>query len=162
MAAKLYKRVLLTNDDGIDGDGIKTLERAVSGVAEEVWIVAPERNHSGSSASINLREPLKIKQLGDCRFAVIGTPCDSVITAVRYIMRDAPPDLVLSGVNRGMNLCDDLLFSGTTNAALVALFFGFKSIAFSLAYHDVNELRWSVAEEWVPRILKTLSSAGSA
>ncbi len=160
MAKKLFKRALLTNDDGVNSDGIKALAEAAAVVAEEVWVVAPQFDQSGASACINLHMPLRIDQLEERRFAVAGTPCDSVLMAVRHVMRDSPPDVVLSGINRGFNISDDVLFSGTANAALTALFLGIPAVAFSQAYRDPNSLRWSTATAWIPRVLDFLSQSG--
>src|ERR1700735_140539 len=136
MTKKRFKSILCTNDDGIQSEGILTLKAIASAVAEEVWIVAPDADQSGTSASINVHDPLRIKEVAPRHFAVSGSPCDSVILGLRHVLLDQPPDMVLSGVNRGSNLADDVLFSGTANAALAATFLGFKAVAFSQAFRD--------------------------
>src|SRR5262249_8103866 len=113
MAKKLFKRALLTNDDGIEGEGILALERAAEQVAEEIWVVAPQQDSSGSSAGLNLHERVTSKQVGERKFAVSGTPGDCVLMACRFIMADKLPTVILSGINSGANLGDDVLFSGT-------------------------------------------------
>jgi 5'-nucleotidase len=157
MTKKRFKSILCTNDDGIQSEGIQTLKAIASAVAEEVWIVAPASDQSGTAASINVHEPLRIEEIGPHEFAVSGSPCDSVIMGLRHVLVDKPPDMVLSGVNRGLNLADDVLFSGTANAALAATFLGFKSVAFSQAFHDWRNFRWSVGLQWGPPILQRLS-----
>ena len=87
--------ILLSNDDGIDANGLKTLEKIARTLSEDVWVVAPENEQSGASHSLTLRYPLRIRRLSERRFAVDGTPTDSVLLAVRHIMKDHPPDLVL-------------------------------------------------------------------
>ena len=97
-------RVLISNDDGIHAPGLRILERAIRGLAKEVWVVAPEREQSAASHSLTLRRPLRIRKLSGRRYAVDGTPTDCVLLAVREIMKDHAPDIVLSGINRGGNL----------------------------------------------------------
>jgi 5'-nucleotidase len=160
MKKKLFKRALLTNDDGIESDGIKALAEVAALVAEEVWVVAPQYDQSGASACISLHMPLRVKEFGERKFAVAGTPCDSVLMAVRHMMKDTPPDVVMSGINKGFNISDDVLFSGTANAAMTGLFLGIPSVAFSQAYRDPNNLRWSAATDWIPRVLAFLSEGG--
>ena len=94
-------RVLLSNDDGINAPGMKVLMRAAEELFQEVWVVAPETEQSAASHSLTLRRPLRIRKISKRRYAVDGTPTDSVLLGVREIMKDAPPDLVLSGINRG-------------------------------------------------------------
>jgi 5'-nucleotidase len=160
MATKLFDRVLITNDDGIDAEGIKALERAAGKVAEEVWVVAPEQDASGSSAGLNLRKPIRTHQISERKFAISGTPSDCILMAYRYIMEGKPPTMIMSGINCGANLADDLLFSGTTNAALVGAFLGISSIAFSQAYHSLSDLHWTTSETLVPVVLEKLHKAG--
>ena len=160
MSNKLFRRALLTNDDGINGEGLKILEQAAHDVADEVWVVAPEYDLSGASASLTLQTPLRVREIAYRKFAVSGTPCDSVIMATKHLMVDTPPDVVMSGINRGINLSDDVLFSGTTNAALTGTYIGIRSIAFSQAYHDINNLPWQTPAVWVARVLQKLLDSG--
>ncbi len=97
-------RVLLTNDDGIDAPGLAVLEAVAAEIAHEVWVVAPEHDQSGTSHSISLHAPLRVSRQGERRFGVAGTPGDCVVMGVRHLMRDTPPTLILSGINRGGNL----------------------------------------------------------
>ena len=92
-------RILITNDDGINAPGLEVLEAIAAELSDDVWIVAPETEQSGAGRSISLSHPLRIRQLGPRRYAVEGTPADSVLMGVRYVMPDEP-DLILSGVNR--------------------------------------------------------------
>jgi 5'-nucleotidase len=101
-------RVLITNDDGIEAPGLDVLEHIANQVSKDVWVVAPETDQSGASHSLTLAEPLRMRELGKRRYAVKGTPTDCVIMGVRFLLKDKPPALVLSGVNRGQNLADDV------------------------------------------------------
>jgi 5'-nucleotidase len=152
----LLNRVLLTNDDGVEAEGLKALTRAARTIAREVWVVAPATDSSGCAACINLHDPLRVSHPSELEYSISGTPADCIIMACGHFMEKTPPDLILSGINCGANLGDDLLFSGTTNAALVGAFLGFRSIAFSQIYHDVKSIRWSEAEALVPSIVASL------
>ena len=162
MVDRLFERILLTNDDGINSEGLQTLRQAAEHVCDDVWIVAPEHDQSGTSASISLHSPLRLREVSERVFAVVGTPCDSVIMAVRHLLKDRAPDLVMSGINRGINLSDDVLFSGTTNAAVTASFLGTRAIAFSQAHRGPNPVKWQAGDVWVPKILRQLVEAGWA
>ena len=100
----MLDRVLLSNDDGIEAPGLAVLEEIARELAHEVWVVAPEHDQSGTSHSVSLHSPLRVSQHSKYRFGVLGTPGDCVVMAVRHLMKDAPPTLVLSGINRGGNL----------------------------------------------------------
>ena len=106
-------RILVTNDDGIGAHGLTVLHRIAKALSADVWIVAPEMNQSGASHSLTLHEPLRFREIGERAFAVRGTPTDCVIMGVRHVLKDNPPDLVLSGVNHGSNLAEDVTYSGT-------------------------------------------------
>ena len=138
-------RVLLTNDDGIDAPGMAVLEEVARELAREVWVVAPEHDQSGTSHSVSLHAPLRLSRRGERRFGVAGTPGDCVVMAVRHLMVDAPPDLVLSGVNRGANLGVETVFSGTVGAAMTALLLGLPAIALSQAFSQREPVRWERA-----------------
>src|SRR6476660_842837 len=126
-------RIMLTNDDGIEAPGLRALEHIASEITKDVWVVAPETDNSGASHSLTLAEPLRMRELGKRRYAVKGTPTDCVIMGVRFLLRDTPPDLVLSGVNRGPNLADDITYSGTVAGAIQGTLLGVPSMALSLA-----------------------------
>ena len=150
-------RVLITNDDGIHAPGIKTLTRAVKRLAREVWVVAPETEQSATAHSLTLRRPLRIRKAGPKRFAVDGTPTDCVLLAINEVMKDARPDIVLSGINRGANLGDDVTYSGTIAAAIEAVILGVPAVALSQHYEDGQPVRWSTAEDCLPNLMKRLA-----
>jgi 5'-nucleotidase len=155
----LINRVLLTNDDGIDAPGLAVLEHVAAMLAREVWVVAPERDQSGTSHSISLHSPLRITQRGERRFGVVGTPGDCVVMAARYFMRDVPPDLVLSGINRGANLGVETVFSGTVGAAMTGMLLGLRSIALSQAFTHSQKVRWETARTLAPDVVRRLLDA---
>ena len=123
--------ILLTNDDGVDAEGLEVLRRAVSGLGE-VTIVAPREHMSATSHSISLYQPVRYEKLGERRYAVHGTPVDSVILALNKILPH-PPALVISGINQGGNLGQNVFYSGTVGAAVEGTFHGIPSVAISLA-----------------------------
>jgi len=151
-----FQRALLTNDDGIDAPGLAVLAEAASDLAAEVWVVAPEHDQSGASRSVSLHDPLRVLPRGERRFAVTGTPADCVILGVRHLMAENPPDIVLSGVNRGANLADEVPYSGTVAAAMTARLFGVPAIAFSQAFRDRTQVRWATARSLIPRVMARL------
>ena len=108
-------RILVTNDDGINAPGLKVLEKIAHTLSDDVWVVAPEYEQSGASHSITLAESLRIRRISRRRFAVGGTPTDCVVMAVNQIVEGKKADLLLSGVNRGANLAEDVTYSGTTH-----------------------------------------------
>lgn len=124
-------RILVSNDDGIEAAGIRALADALRPLGE-VWMVAPETEQSGTSHSISLHHPLRLRPRGERRYSVDGTPADSVYLAVNHLMRDQRPDLVVSGINHGANLSDDVTYSGTVAAAMEATMLGLPAVAFSL------------------------------
>ncbi len=152
-------RILLTNDDGILSEGLAALERVARTLSDDVWTVAPETDQSGLSHSFTLSHPLRMRQIDDYRFAVRGTPTDCVIMAVKHIM-DSPPDLILSGINSGVNIADDVTYSGTVAGAIEGTLMGIPSIALSQAYGWDGESERSVsyepAEKHGPAILEKL------
>ena len=126
-------RILVTNDDGINAQGLKICEQIARKISDDVWVIAPEHDQSGVSHSLSLNDPLRLRQLGERHYAVKGTPTDCVIMGARHVMPEAP-DLVLSGVNRGRNAAEDVLYSGTVAAAKEACVLGIPSFALSQAY----------------------------
>lgn len=149
-------RVLLTNDDGIDAPGLAVLEAVAAEIADEVWVVAPEHDQSGTSHSISLHSPLRVSRQGERRFGVAGTPGDCVVMAACHLMRDTPPALVLSGINRGGNLGVETMFSGTVGAAMTGLLLGLPSIALSLTFRDRDNVRWDTARALAPGVIRQL------
>jgi len=149
-------RILVTNDDGIHAPGLEVLEEIARELTHDVWVVAPENEQSGASHSLSLASPLRMREVGERKFAVLGTPSDSVLMAVRKVMPEKP-DLVLSGVNRGQNIADDITYSGTIAAAMEGTSLGLKSIALSQAYSiRRNELKWETARVHGPALLRRL------
>ncbi len=131
-------RVLLTNDDGINASGLVLLEELLAPLVKELWVVAPQTDQSGTSHSLTLRQPLRVREMGSKRFSVTGTPGDCVLLAVNQIMKDCRPDLVVSGINRGRNVGEDVNYSGTIAAAKEASAFGIPAIALSQVIDPVD------------------------
>ena len=155
-------RILLTNDDGYHAPGLKVLERIAAAFSDDVWIVAPADEQSGAGHSLTLTKPLRVRRHGEKRFAVAGTPTDAVMMAVAKIMADTPPDLILSGVNRGANLGEDVTYSGTVSAAMEGALAGIRSIALSQVYSRDglgDAVPFGVAEAWGERVLRPLIDA---
>lgn len=153
-------RLLLTNDDGIHAEGLAVLERIARQITDDVWIVAPETDQSGLSHSLTLSSPLRLRQLDEKRFALRGTPTDCVIMAAKSVMPE-PPDMVLSGVNAGQNICDDVSYSGTVAGAIEGMMLGFKAVAFSQAFtpDTDRETLWETAETFGPDIVRRVAAA---
>ena len=149
-------RVLLTNDDGINALGLKTLEQILLPVAKEVFVIAPETEKSGSGHSLTLQRPLRIREITNHRFAVNGTPTDCVLLAINHILREQTPDIVISGINHGYNLADDVTYSGTIAAAMEAVIQGIPALALSIDYESNNYVHWLTIKNWMPKILKSL------
>ncbi|MPW34951.1 5'/3'-nucleotidase SurE [Vibrio sp. B1Z05] len=124
-------KILLSNDDGVHAEGLRVLAEELKQIADIV-IVAPDRNRSGASNSLTLENPLRVDEIEPNVFSVQGTPTDCVHFALNELMKDDYPDLVLSGINHGANLGDDVLYSGTVAAAMEGHFLGVQSIAISL------------------------------
>ncbi|WP_102958258.1 5'/3'-nucleotidase SurE [Mangrovicella endophytica] len=152
-------RLLLTNDDGIHAEGLQVLERIARELTDDVWIVAPETDQSGLSHSLTLSSPLRLRRIAEKKFAVSGTPTDCVIMAVKRLMPE-PPDLVLSGVNAGQNICDDVTYSGTVAGAIEGTMLGLRSVALSQAFRPGSdrEAIWQTAETYAPEILRKLAT----
>ncbi len=129
-------RILLTNDDGIEAPGLAALTAIAAELSDDVWTVAPAEEQSGTGHSLTLTAPIRLKRLDDRRFAVRGTPTDSVMMAVGHVMRDHRPDLILSGVNRGPNMAEDVTYSGTVSAAMEGCLAGIRAVALSQAMAD--------------------------
>ena len=121
-------RILLTNDDGVNAPGLKVLEAIARTLSDDIWIVAPAEENSGAGHSLTLTKPVRIRQHGETHYSVAGTPTDSVMLGIGVIMKDAKPDLILSGVNRGANLGDDITYSGTVAAAMEGALAGIRSL----------------------------------
>ncbi|MDX1575326.1 MAG: 5'/3'-nucleotidase SurE [Kiloniellales bacterium] len=153
-------RVLLVNDDGIGSAGLALLERAVRGFTDDVWTVAPRDNQSARGRAYTLRRPVDCRHLNERRFAVTGTPVDCVLAALNGLIPGHRPDLVLSGVNQGTNLGEDIPASGTVGACLEAAEQGVPGIAFSQvgAYPEPDDSVWAPAERYLPELLPKLAA----
>lgn len=147
-------RILITNDDGILAHGLKVLEKIARHFTDDVWIVAPEVDQSGASHSLTLRKPLRIRDISEKKFAVSGTPTDCVMAAVSHIIKDKRPDVVLSGVNNGGNVAEDVTYSGTIAAAIEGSMLGIPSIALSQVNQKESPTKWSTAEHFAPIVLE--------
>jgi 5'-nucleotidase len=154
-------RILVTNDDGIHAPGLAVCEKIARALSDEVWIVAPEYDQSGVSHSLSLNDPLRLREVGARHYAVKGTPTDCVIMGARHIMKELP-DLVLSGVNRGRNAAEDVLYSGTVAGAKEAAVLGIPSFALSQAYTSASkqEPYWDTALKHAPDIIRRVLKQG--
>ncbi|MDE2411701.1 MAG: 5'/3'-nucleotidase SurE [Sphingomonadales bacterium] len=154
-------RILLTNDDGIHAPGLDVLETIARQFSDDIWIVAPAEEQSGAGHSLTLSRPVRLRQFDERRFAVSGTPTDAVMMALREVMPEAP-DLILSGVNRGANLGDDVTYSGTVSAAIEGTLAGIRSIALSQVYAKEgmgDTVPFAAAEAWAARVIQPLLDA---
>lgn len=149
-------RILLSNDDGIHAPGLKTLEKIAHALSDDVWVIAPETDQSGAGHSLTLRHPLRIREISEKKIAITGTPTDCVMIAVSQLMGGKRPDLVLSGVNHGCNLAEDVTYSGTVAAAMEGCLLGIPSIALSLTVKHDHPAKWATAEHHAPDIIRTL------
>ena len=144
-------KILLLNDDGIEAEGLKSLENELINSGHNIFTVAPLHEKSASSHSITLRDPLRVVDKGENRFAVTGNPADCAILALEVLVgKDV--DLVISGVNRGQNMGEDILYSGTVGAAMEAAGFGIPSIAVSITSY-VDPI-FSTATKFVNTLIK--------
>ncbi len=153
-------RVLISNDDGISAPGIRELQEVLTPLVGEIWVAAPEHEQSGAGHSLTLRRPLRVRHVGDLCYAIDGTPTDAVLLGVNQVMKEhgVRPDLVLSGVNRGGNLGEDVTYSGTIAAAMEATLLGIPAIALSLVTDSEANARWETVRRWLPRVVKGLAS----
>jgi 5'-nucleotidase len=152
-------RILLTNDDGVNAPGLAVLEAIARKLCHDIWIVAPAEEQSGAGHSLTLTRPIRLRKLGERRFCVTGTPTDSVMMAIAHLLKDSPPDLILSGVNRGANLGEDVTYSGTCSAAMEGALAGIPSIALSQAYAREgmgDTVPFAAAEAWAERVLRPI------
>ena len=148
-------RILITNDDGIHAAGLALAERVARSLTDDVFVVAPESEQSGVAHSLSINDPLRLREISSRHFAVKGTPTDCVIMGVRKLLADKPPDLILSGVNSGQNLAEDVSYSGTIAGAIEGTLLGIPSIAISLVHggQDRFDTAARVAADLVERFL---------
>lgn len=154
-------RILLTNDDGINAPGLYVLEKIAARFSDDIWVCAPSEEQSGAGHSLTLTRPVRLRQHAEKRFSVTGTPTDAVTMALKKVLPGLP-DVILSGVNRGANLGDDVTYSGTVSAALEGALAGVRAIALSQVYprEGVGDaVSFAVAEAWGEKVLRPLIDA---
>lgn len=156
----MLDRILLTNDDGIDAPGLVVLEEIAAELARQVWVVAPEHDQSGVSHAISLHHPLRIIERGPRRYGVTGTPSDCAVMGVCHLMQNNPPQLILSGVNRGANMGTETVFSGTVGGAMTGMMLGVPSLALSQVYTPGQPMRWDAARKLGASVIKRLVEIG--
>ena len=148
-------RILLTHDDGIHAPGLEVLETIARELSDDVWICAPHEEQSGTGHSLTLHLPVRLHEHGPRRFSVTGTPTDSINLALRKLFAARKPDLVISGVNAGENLADDVTYSGTISAAFEAALAGIPAVAMSQVMREAGH-GFASAEAWAGRVLAPL------
>jgi len=155
-------RILCTNDDGVHAPGLKIVEQIARALSDDVWIVAPELDQSGVSHSLSLNDPLRLREVGPRHFAVRGTPTDCVIMGARHILGEKRPDLVLSGVNKGRNVAEDVVYSGTIAGALEGTILGLPSFALSQEFTQESRENplWDTALHFGTPIIRKVIDAG--
>ncbi|RZO30090.1 MAG: 5'/3'-nucleotidase SurE [SAR116 cluster bacterium] len=158
-SSKPVSRILLSNDDGFDAMGIQLLAGIARQLSDDIWIAAPMDNKSGASRAITLRRDIMVETRGPQQFAVGGTPSDCVILGLEQLM-DKKPDLVLSGINAGMNVADDVLYSGTIAAAMEATLQGVPAIALSQRNAGVEQSDFDVAAQYGEYVIRHLLDHG--
>lgn len=151
-------RILIANDDGIDALGIALAEQAARKLTDDVWVVAPEEKRTAAGSSLTVGRPLIMTKTGPHRFSCSGTPADCIVTAMTWLFKDGQkPDLVLSGVNDGPNVAEDIAYSGTLGIAREATFWGIPAIGMSrvknpqLGSDDADYLSRLIAQLWQQR-----------
>jgi 5'-nucleotidase len=154
-------KILVTNDDGVHAPGLEVAERIALRLSSDVWVIAPETEQSGAAHKLTLSDPLRLREIDKRRFAVKGTPTDCVIMGLKVVIGEKP-DLVISGVNRGQNLADDITYSGTVAGAMEGTILGIPSIALSQGFgkETRDEPHWETAETHAPEIIAKLIETG--
>jgi 5'-nucleotidase len=153
-------RILLSNDDGIAAQGLEVLERVARTLSDDVWVIAPSVERSGAGHSLTIQEPLRPVKISERRYSVSGTPTDCVMVAINHIMKENPPDLVLSGINHGGNLGEDVHYSGTVAAAMEGVLLGFPSIALSQVWDKAEIINWETAEHFAADVIRRVCAVG--
>jgi 5'-nucleotidase len=155
-------RILVTNDDGIHAEGLDICEEIAKTLSDDVWVVAPEHDQSGVAHSLSLNDPLRLRQVADNRFAVRGTPTDCVIMGARHVLDGKQIDLILSGVNRGRNVGEDVIYSGTVAGAMEGTILDIPSIALSQSYNSRNGQPpfWETSQRFAPDIIRKVLAQG--
>lgn len=153
-------RILCSNDDGIHARGLESLVKIARELSEDVWVVAPQEEQSGAARALTLAHPIRIRKYEERRFSVTGTPSDAVLMGVTKILGDKKPDLILSGVNNGQNIAEDVTVSGTIAAAFQGMSMGVPSVALSLARFARDKAKWVTPETHGPRVVRQLLDQG--
>ena len=155
-------RILLTNDDGYSSHGIQLLSDIVKQFSKDVWIVAPEFENSGASHALTFKGKIKLKTQGNNVFSIDGTPSDCVAIALDKVLADQRPDLILSGINSGCNVGEDVTYSGTVAGAMEGLIRKVPSIAISQNYEvgKKNEILWDASQSYLSKILENITNIG--
>jgi 5'-nucleotidase len=154
-----HARILISNDDSIHSEGIKVLEKIARSLTDDVWVCAPETEQSGASHSLTIHRPLRARKYDDRHFSVDGTPTDCVMLAMNNLLGDRRPDLVLSGINHGANMGDDVTYSGTVAAAMEATLLGVRAIAVSQLVAEGRPLSFACADQLGPELFRKLCTA---
>jgi 5'-nucleotidase len=162
MSAKKSMRILVTNDDGIHSPGLDICAQIANELSDEVWVVAPEHDQSGVAHSLSLNDPLRLRQVDDRRYAVRGTPTDCVIMGARHLLDGKDIDLVLSGVNRGRNVGEDVIYSGTIAGAMEGTVLGIPAVALSQSYNSRSGRPpfWETGLHYGPDIIRKVLAKG--
>ncbi len=149
-------RILITNDDGIHAPGLALLEQIALTITDDVWVVAPDQERSGAGHSISLTLPIRMRQLDARHYQVAGTPTDCVLMALSQVMAEQPPTLLLSGINSGANLAEDVTYSGTIAAAMEGTLLGIRSIALSQVRAPGAVADFAPATKYCPDLLRKI------
>jgi len=157
MGTKTIKRILISNDDGIDAVGIDILRKVAKKFSDDIWTIAPSENRSGASRSLTLRKDVFIEKLEDKLFRCHGTPSDCIIFGMSQIL-DFPPDLVLTGINYGMNVADDILYSGTVAGAMEAALLGVPAIALSQRHGPDKTIGYKPSQLFCEKVVRHILS----
>ena len=152
------KRILLVNDDGVRAPGLRALERIAGVLSNDIWVFAPEVEQSGAGHSLTLHGTIRVDRIGRQRYSISGSPTDCVLMALSEFMKEEPPDLVLSGVNLGSNIAEDVTYSGTVAAAMEAALLGVPAIALSQEADYGRPARWNIATKFGPDIIRKVLS----
>jgi 5'-nucleotidase len=155
-------RILVTNDDGIHSEGLDVCEEIARALSDDVWVVAPEHDQSGVAHSLSLNDPLRLRQVADRRYAVRGTPTDCVIMGARHVLDGKDIDLVLSGVNRGRNVGEDVIYSGTVAGAMEGAVLNIPSVSLSQSYNSRSGHPpfWDTSRRYAPDIIRRVLGNG--
>jgi 5'-nucleotidase len=156
MTASPPPRVLIVNDDGIDGPGLKLLEELVGRYTDDIWVVAPDEERSGAGHSISISHPIRIKQRDERHFAIKGSPTDCALLGIYELLGDRRPDILFSGINAGPNLAEDITYSGTCSAAMEGAMLGIPSVALSQFLRYQQPVHWDTSRHFLPAIIEQL------